>query len=270
MEFRWVPHVFAIELKKVLHYRADFWIRFGLGTVTEVAVAYFLWLAIFEANGATTLRGFTFNGVVYYMLFASFAAKISRGSEHGTISTEIYDGTLTRYLVYPLPLMGFKYVTHVVQQINGTIQLLIALFGLWLILPMPTGEMTISAPNFLAGVFTCLLTGYLNFRIMTCLEMVAFWQDVVWNLIAMLRFTTSLLGGAMIPLVFFPEWGKKIVEFTPFPYLVTFPAKTFLGQITLNEWFMNAAILACWSLFFTILATWIWSRGAKQYSGVGI
>lgn len=265
----WVPHVFAIEIKKALSYRVAFWVQFVLGTATEIAIAYFLWAAIFASRGVAMLEGFSFEGMVYYYLFATFAHKIARGNEHGYFAQDIYDGGLTRYLVYPISLFGFKYITHVTQQLLAVIQLLLAFLALRLFLGAPFG-MELTLPHFFAGLATSFLAGFLLFLIMSCLEMVAFWQDVIWNLMAMLRFTMALLGGAMVPLAFFPDWGRTLVSYTPFPAMISFPARTFLGQITFEEWWRNALLLLLWSGFFLLLARFIWKRGTLRYSGVGL
>lgn len=265
----WAPHVLSIELKKALSYRLDFWINFLVSTSIEIAVAYFLWKAIFTARDVTTMEGYSFYGLVFYYLFASFSIRIARGSERGYISQEIYDGGLTRYLLYPLSFLGYKYITHFSQQLLAIIQLILAFIFLMIFLGPPLDQ-NVSAFSFLAGLFTCLIAGILHFALASCLEMVAFWQDVIWNLMVMLRFVIMLLGGGMIPLTFFPEWGQKIVSLTPFPLLVTFPVKTFLGQITLHDWLINIGLLALWALLFSGLAAWIWARGTRRYSGVGI
>ncbi|MGZ3735963.1 MAG: ABC transporter permease [Bdellovibrionota bacterium] len=265
--YRWVPHVLSIELKKAFSYRVAFWVQFLLGTGTELSVAYFLWRAIFENQHVTTMQGFTFHGILYYYLFASFAGKITRGADRGYLAQDIYDGSLTRYFLYPLSFLGFKFATHLTQQLLGVCQLVIALAFLTIAIG---GNHAVSPASFAAGCFTCLLTGYLHFNIMSCLEMVAFWQDVVWNLVVMLRFSMNFLGGALIPLVFFPAWGQHLVSLTPFPILVAFPARVFLGEVTLHEWVINVALLGFWSVVFTFLAREVWLRGTRQYSGVGI
>jgi ABC-2 type transport system permease protein len=263
----WAKHVLSIELKKAFSYRIAFWVQFVLGTATELGVAFFLWRAIFASASTERLHGFTFHSILYYYLFASFASKITRGADRGYFSQEIYDGTLTRYLLYPVPFLGYKFVTHLAQQLLGLAQLLLA----WGILRLAIGPSeSASFGTLLAGALTCSLTGYLHFNLMSCLEMVAFWQDVVWNLMVMLRMIMNLLGGALVPLAFFPEWGRHLVMLTPFPTLVAFPARVFLGQVSLHEWLVNAGLLAFWSVVFTLLAREIWSRGIRQYSGVGV
>ncbi len=265
----WVPHVLAIELKKAFSYRVNFWALFIMGTGTELAVAYYVWKSVFAATGATELAGYTFHGLVFYSLFANVASKITRGTDKGYISQDIYDGGLTRYLLYPLPFFPYKYVTHITQQLLGVFQLVIALALVWFALG-DLGGQNITFQSFCAGVLTSMMAGYVHFVMMSCLELVAFWQDVVWNIMVMLRFVMNLLGGVMLPIAFFPEWGQKVAYLTPFPAIISFPARTFLGQVDLTEWLTNMAILAGWGFVISLLLGWIWRKGTKQYSGVGI
>jgi ABC-2 type transport system permease protein len=269
MKLFWVPHVLSLELKKAFSYRVAFWMQFFFMSGTEIVVAYLVWHAVFASAGVTVMEGYTFHGLVLYNLFSSFAVKITRGAEYGYISQEIYDGGLTRYLLYPLPFFPYKYVVHIGQQIMGVVQLLIALTIYGFVIRNWGGQ-AISVGSVLAGVVTCFISGYLHFLIASCLELVAFWQDIIWNIMVMLRFSMNLLGGAMIPLVFFPEWGQKIVRYTPFPALASFPTRTFLGQVDLHEWLSNVGTIAVWAVIFTSLLNGVWSRGSKQYSGVGV
>ncbi len=269
IQFRWVPYVLGIELKKAFSYRLNFWVTFLMGTATELAVAYFLWKSLFAYSQNAAIEGFSFHGLVFYSLFASFSSKITRGTDRGYISQDIYDGGLTRFLLYPLSFFAYKYITHLTQQLLGFIQLVLALSCLTLAIGLPA-EHNLSIGSFAAGTLTCFIAGYMVFALMSCLEMIAFWQDVIWNLMVMMRFAISLLGGGMVPLVFFPEWGQNLVAWTPFPLIVSFPARTFLGQVNPAEWFWNLMILGLWSIAITFVANHIWARGTRQYSGVGI
>ena len=119
------------------------------------------------------------------------------------------------------------------------------------------------------GLATSALAGALYFLLCACLEMVAFWQDAVWNLLIMLRMISSFLGGLMVPLAFFPQWGQEAVGWTPFPLIFGFPIRCFLGQVGWQEWARSTGLLFSWIVAFGALASWIWSR-APSVSGVGI
>jgi ABC-2 type transport system permease protein len=100
--------------------------------------------------------------------------------------------------------------------------------------------------------------------------MVAFWQDTVWNLLAMLRFVGALLGGTLIPLSMFPGWGRTFAGFTPFPLVFSFPIRCFLGQVGADEWMHSMAMLGLWIAGLSLGVAVVWRRGTRTYSGVGI
>jgi ABC-2 type transport system permease protein len=266
----WVPHVLSNELRKMFSYRVAFWVQYVLGATTDLCIAYFLWKAIFEQNGVDRMQGFSFHGILFYYVFAALGSKVVQGSDRSwTISLEIYDGSLTRYLLYPLSYLGFCYVSQFARQLISVAQLLFGLAVAILIWGLPS-DLSITPMSVLLGCVTALAAGFVLFLINSCIEMVSFWQDTVWNLLAMMRFIGSLLGGLLIPLVFFPAFGQSFARFTPFPVIYSFPIRCFLGQVGFEEWLVSMGHLAVWGCFASLLASWIWRRGTRRYSGVGI
>jgi ABC-2 type transport system permease protein len=266
----WAFHFFHLELRKLFTYRTAFWVKFVLGMTTELTVAYYLWGAVFAATGVTTLAGFSFHGLLYYTIFAALSARVIQSLDRGGfIAEDIYQGTLSRFLLYPLPYIGLRYMTYLAQQFVGLAQLALGLFVATRIWPIPP-ELVITPWTIALGIVTALLSGGFLFLINAALELVAFWQDTVWNLIAMLRFIGALLGGLLIPLALFPEWGRAFAAFTPFPLVFSFPIRCFLGQVGAEEWFRSALALSAWSAALGVLVAWIWRRGTRAYSGVGI
>src|SRR6188768_1028411 len=98
----WFWAVYSMEFRRIFSYRVDFWISF-LGSVAgEIAVAFFLWRSIFAKSGTDTIGGYSFTMMVMYYVFAAFAGRIIRGNERMIIATDIYEGGLTKYLMYPI------------------------------------------------------------------------------------------------------------------------------------------------------------------------
>src|SRR5690606_19127890 len=107
-------HVLSIEARKLMSYRVDFWVNVILGFCIQMVVTFFLWKAIFAESGEATIGGYSFHGMLYYYVLVILLGKLVRGSDFGApgVSAEIYDGTLTRYLVYPTSYFPFKYAQH--------------------------------------------------------------------------------------------------------------------------------------------------------------
>lgn len=262
--------ILSIEGRRQMTYRVDFWINAVLGFVAELAIAYFLWTAIFEASGEERIGGFTFEGMLLYYVSAILIGKLVRGQErHLAVARDIYEGSLNRYLIYPSKYGVFKYAEHLGALLPAMLQGVI--FGLtaWWVLPMPD-DAGIDAGSVARAAVAVAMANLLSFILRFPIQAIAFWADNVWSLNVMLRLATDFLGGLLLPLSLFPSAVQEALLWSPFPYLFYFPAQTLLGRIDTEEWLRGLAVMAIWSLLIGLVARWVWGRGEKTYSGVGI
>ncbi len=263
----WV--IMTMEWRKAFSYRVHFWINFLGDVLVQFGVAYFLWTAVYAYSENKLLGGFSYSAILLYSLCVPMIGKIVKGNEIGLISQEIYDGGLNRYLVYPISFFKFKYSQRLAESLLFLVQ-----FGLMIVLyqvfwESPT-DLLLSWQNSLRGLVVLGLAGVLFFFVNCIVELIAFWAEHIWSLMIMLRFVTNFLGGAMLPLSFFPEKWASILEWFPFYYLVGFPINTFLGRLSAGEWERGIVILLGWILVSGALAKVIWKKGVKQYTGIGI
>ena len=268
-EYRWLRQVYSTEIRKVLTYRFDFWINFFVSIFAHVAVAFFLWRAVFQYNRTDTMQGYSFTGLMLYYLMVPMIDKIVNGSGMGFVSRDIYDGSLTRYLIYPVSFFKYKYVQHLANTSIFIVQLLLTIFIFTRIFGEPP-DVSITPASILMGITAALFSGILSFFIFTSIEMIAFWADNVWTLVVMFRFCIALVGGTLIPLAFFPDGWREALRYLPFPYLVSFPIECATGRIPAGEWAQGIAVILAWSAAFLFILKSVWNRGRYQYTGVGI
>lgn len=265
----WAPHAFSLELRGLLSYRLDFWMKL-VGTVaSELGLAYFLWKAMFETRGVAQMGGYSFRGMMLYYLLVPLVARMIRGEDHGFLSTDIYEGGLTRYLVYPLSFLQYKYVSLLALSFVSAVQLVLALAVFALAFGVPA-ETHLSLLSVAQGFGMSLAGTVLYFLMAAPLEMVSFWQDSVWSLMVMLRFTLLLFGGGFLPLTLFPDRFQAALHWLPFSYLISVPIRCFLGQVSGAEWLRSMAVMLGWIAVSGWATQWVWRRGTRQYSGVGL
>lgn len=271
--------VVSLETRKLMSYRADFWLNTTVAFVIELTVAYFLWRAIFGANAAgdttaettvTTIGGFTFQGMMVYYVAALLLGRLVRGQERGdAMSLDIYDGGLTRYLIYPSSYIAFKYAGHLGQLLPAILQLIgfgvVAAF----VLALPA-NLGITAGTVAMTLGSVAIANLLAFLLRYPLAAVAFWADNVWALHAMLRFVGTLLGGLMIPLSLFPGWAQDVLQWLPFAHLFYEPVQTLLGQRSVGQWLEGIGIAVGWCIALATFGGVVWRRGYLRYTGVGI
>lgn len=259
-------HVAGIEARKRMSYRADFWIGALAGLAAQIGLAVFIVLAIFRESGRETIGGFTLRGMVLYYVAVSLIGRIVRSTEmEQGISQDIYEGGLTRHLLYPASYLPFKYAQQVGSLLPTLLQVLIA--GAWV-------PFVFDAPVTLAsvamGLASIAAANALYFLLTAQIQALAFWADNAWSLTVAHRILAGLLGGSMIPLALFPAWAQSALRFTPFPYLFAFPVDALFGRVPASEWALGMAATLGWSAALILAGRVLWRRGALQYTGVGI
>lgn len=265
----WTYQVFLLELRRRMTYRSDFWINFFGQTIFSLLIAYYLWNSIFESTGKSEMNGFTMQGMIFYYLIAPLVFRIQQGQGIGFISREIYEGGLNKYLLYPVNYFKFKLSTYLATSFFYTIQLIVIL----IIYQLFFFDRTIYEFNFIRFTYFLLAlfgSALVYFYLSILSEALAFWHDNVWSIGVILRFASSFLGGALIPLSFFPQWSQELLQYTPFPYLIHFPVQLLTKDIPPLEVLASFGILIFWIIIFYALAKVVWNKGSYSYSGVGI
>lgn len=267
--FAYLRHQYTMELRRLTAYRVDFWLKFLATLGANVAIAWYLWRAVFDTLAVSTMEGYSFKGLVLYYVLVPLVEAISRGYEPNETAQDIYQGGLTRYLVYPIPYFPAEYVRAAAGATIAALQLVIVLLVWRALSPFPD-EAPLTVLTVVTGVLAAFWMSILNFVLGVCLGQVAFWIDNAWNLAVMMMFIVRLLGGAMLPLAMFPERWQTALAWTPFPYLISFPIKAVMGQLSAHDWLFGFGISALWIVILSALAKLIWERGRRRYTGVGM
>ena len=264
----WWRHVVAAEIRKILAFRADFWVTFIGQTVIQILIARALWASIFESSGNDVMEGFTLETMTLYYLLVPIGSKMLTGENIGFLSREIYDGTFSKYLLYPISFFQYKSLTYLTYSSFYGLQLIAIYFiySFW-----QFGAITLeSLAQLSLGIVLFLFASLAYSMLAMFVELIALWADNIWSLMVMTRFFCFFFGGAYVPLDFFPEWMKDILAYTPFPYLVNLPIKATMGMSSMNEIVLGIIMLMVWGSIFALATRFLWSKGQYRYSGVGI
>lgn len=253
-----------------MSYRAAFWMTAIVGVIAGFLIPYFLWQSIFESQRVERIGGFTFDAMVLYYVVVVLLGKVVRGKDMGLgISREIYEGTLTRYLIYPTQVVVFKYAQQLGEMLPQLLQLALfaGFFGLVLNLPE---DLHITPMSVALAAVSVMLANLIYYFLSLAVMGVAFWADNVWSLAVLLRFVSAFFGGAMVPIDLFPQQFQQALAGLPFMYFFYFPVQTLLGHVTFTEWLTGTGICLAWGVVFAGVAHWVWKRGELRYTGVGI
>ena len=258
----------GVEARKRMSYRVDFWINSVVGFVAELGVAWFIVLAMF--SGVDRMGDYSRNGMLLYYVAVILVARVVRSADmEWAIADEIYQGTLSRYLLYPANYGLLKYATQIGALLPAFIQ--VVLFGAWVpfVLGIPEGiRITPATAAMCLGAVA--VANAVHFMSCLPLQMVAFWADNCWSLLVAHRIIASLLGGLLLPLSLFPAWSQSALAALPFRYMFAFPVDVLLGRVSATEYVVGIAVAIAWCGIFAGISAAVWRRGTLQYTGVGM
>ena len=174
-------------------------------------------------------------------------------------------GKLSPYIIQPLNPF-FRYFTqHIAEQITRfPFALIIAIF-FFLFNPD-----SIWFPN-LIFLFLSFISTFLSFLIQFLIQSIiaclCFWTEKASSIERLFFIPTLFLSGLLAPVASFPKYVKSWIYFTPFPYLIDFPANLLSGNKTNISGGFIMQIL--WILLLFPLFTKIWYEGTKKYTAMG-
>jgi ABC-2 type transport system permease protein len=178
---------------------------------------------------------------------------------------EVVEGKLSPYLLQPVDPVWRHFFSHIAERF-ARLPFALVLLGLFLLL-YPQAAWLPSLSNGLLAALAVIIAFCLRFLIQYTFALLAFWAERVVALEQFWFLLYIFLSGMAAPLALFPDGVRAVVLWTPFPYLIYFPASLLTNQADhIAQGFMAMLL---WGLAFLVLNRWLWRRGLQQYSGMG-
>ncbi len=178
---------------------------------------------------------------------------------------EVVEGRLSPYLLQPVDPAWRHFFSHVSERF-ARLPFAFLLVGLFLLL-YPYAAWLPRWDNLLLGLLAVILAFCLRFLMQYTFALAAFWTERASALEQFWFLLYTFLSGMVAPLSLFPDAVRTVVLWTPFPYLIYFPASLLINRP--ENVAQGFAAMILWSLAFWGLNRWLWRQGLKQYSGMG-
>ena len=178
---------------------------------------------------------------------------------------EIVEGRLSFRLLQPLDPIWHHFASHTAERF-ARLPFALGLIALFFLLYREAFWL----PNLVTlalFLVVATLAFILRFLMQYTLSMFAFWIERASALEQFWFLFYLFLSGLVAPLEVFPPLLREIVLWTPFPYLIYFPAHLLVGLPT--DVVRGLAVMVGWIVMFAALYRWLWRKGLKQYSGMG-
>lgn len=178
---------------------------------------------------------------------------------------DVIQGKLSPRLLQPLDPVFHYFFSHLSERFARLPFVLVVIILFFLLYPQSFWLPEFK--TFLIFLFILLVAFVLRFLIQYTLALFAFWTERASALEQLWYLPYIFLSGIVAPLDVFPSAVRAVVLWTPFPYLIHFPA-AFLVGLPVN-FTQGLFVMLSWGIVFFVINRWLWRRGLRQYSGMG-
>jgi len=261
-------HVFKLAWIERMAYRVNFMLEILSGIVSALIIV-FLWLAVYKSSGRPIIGGYSIREMITYLLGGGLINTfILTTAENPETSQSIQEGTLSHLLIKPLNPYGIWFVRDM-----GTKAFLISigLVGYAAVFFLFREYVVFPQDLAMFGLFILSLglASLLQFLIFEALSLLAFWVENTYGIRFMMRVIMEVVGGAIIPLSFFPLFIQKIFLLFPFHYLIYLPMRIFLAKIDGPQIPLELLKECGWIFALVLVNAVIWKKGVRQYVAMG-
>lgn len=259
--------ILRICLEDRLVYRGDF----ALGTLMRflpIVTQIFLWGAVF-VHVEGDIAGYNNQSIIAYFLLTMIGRAFSSmpGLASG-VAREIRDGTIKKFLIQPIDMIGFLLLNRVAHKLVYY-GVAIAPFALVFFLSRSFFPDVPDGGRIAAFVASLLMGFLLGFFLEATIGLIGFWFLEVSSLLFVYMLFSFFFSGHMFPLDMLPAPWNYVVDVLPLKYLAYYPAAIWLGQIPDEELVRGLWIEAAWVAVFIVLCRLALNRGLRRYSAFG-
>jgi ABC-2 type transport system permease protein len=262
--------ILRVSLSERMTYRGDFL----LGTILRflpLITTILLWRAIYHGSGKmdTDLAGFRYREMIAYLLLTHISRMFSSmpGLAAG-IARDVREGTLKRYLIQPVDMIGYLLSYRVAHKVAYITMSFLPYAGLFFLCRGYFDGFP-DALTMAAYAVSLLLAFLVGFFFEACVGMVGFWFLEVTSLLYIVMTLNFFISGHMLPLDLLPEPWFTLLTWMPFQYMAYFPAVVFLQKVTGWTLVRHLLLEAAWALGFALLCRALFRLGLKRYSAFG-
>lgn len=246
-------------------YRVSF-VLYRFRNVIQFLTAYYLWLAILPPG--KSFAGYDMSTMLTYIFGVSLVGSFVMSSRSQAIGEEINNGTLSVYLLRPMNYFTFWLARDAGDKLMnmafGTIEVIL----LYLVFRPPLFLQT--DPFYLVAFLLAVIIGMLNyFFISISLGLIGFWSNDIWAPRFIFYSLMIFFSGGIFPLDLLPKPIFLFFQALPFSYLLYFPVKVYLGQLSILNVFIGLLVGLLWILVLYRLVSYAWSLGLKAYTAYG-
>lgn len=246
-----------LQIQTVYVYRAG-----ALGglliTLSRIFLLRAIWTSIYASAGAA--QPIALPDLLTSLTLAQLQLTLLQPTLVTYLQRRIHTGQIGLDLVRPVPFLG----QLVAQQAGANLGYLpFVVVALPFAFVLGSLAPPASPAAALAYVASLVLAWLIASLIGLLMGLVAFWTVETHGVTVIYNFATQLLGGALVPLAFFPDWLRALANVLPFRAVAAIPVSIWTGATTGGDLLPALGFQVAWIALLGVLASVTWQRARR-------
>lgn len=263
-----IIEVIKMNVKQFIHFRWGFLISL-IADPIALLINIALFTSIYKNNNSEYILGYSLPQMVWYFAGITFVWYFIWNFADTKMSEKILSGDLAVDLLRPVPVFKLELANAISLRVAGIVFEFIPSLILYSLIFYPDFLTVISMAKFLIVVAMAFL---LFFLINYIIGLLAFFIKNNFSLSSVKFTVIALAAGAYIPLDFFPQWLKGIINYLPFQYLFYWPIQFFLNRENtqgINPLLEILGMQLFWITVLYILSQILWKQSIRRFCSAG-
>lgn len=240
-------YVMKTQLIRSFTYRFDVYGNIIMQTIIMVTTAFF-WRALFGSGSFG--NGMTADSMLTYTIISSAMSVLFTTGVERRIQRSVQQGSISVEMIHPINVFGVYFAEDMGTILALVFQNLLPIIIIGsLLIKVPVIASVSAIPMFAASL---LLSVGINWLLAAIFGMWAFTAVEMDALIQVKKHLLRLLSGSIIPIWFFPDSLRAVLEALPFVYIYQLPLDIYVGSVSTEDILRRMVIQVIW---FAVLGT---------------
>lgn len=260
-----------------------------IGDFVFLFVEYFLWKAIFEANGGS-FYNIKLEQYITYIVIGLLVSRLTRCNIDFDIAQEVKNGNVVMNLLKPYSYLKMNFSKHIGYTIGGLFNLIPVLIAVFIM----TGFKNLESINVVYFLISLVFAFAIGFLFSMFIGLLAFWLTNIWGLNLFKWNLIAIFSGQMIAINFFFKIGESgfanmpisfippqiiqglframgyIAYLLPFQAMAYTPSAIYTGMISGNgNVLSHIGLQIFWVITMTALIKTMWGRAQSKLTIMG-
>jgi ABC-2 type transport system permease protein len=227
-------------------------------TAVRVYLFRVVWIALYAHNAAP--HGIPLQTIITYSAVALLMGLILDIDQTSLLHDKLHDGSIVVDFMKPISVPLYLFSDGTGEVIFHAALIIPSLALALLIVHIDVPSLAVFGAFVLSFFLGYLVGFFLNF-ILNC---VAFWTLEISAVQLIMTWVTDLLGGQIIPLLFFPAAIQNVITVLPFAAMFSTPLLIYIGEITPDHYAAVMALQVMWIVILGLCSIVIWRAGARR------